>query len=596
MAVLIVGGGITGLTAARALGRAGIPTMLVEASRRLGGKIGTEHVDGFLVETGPDSFISYRPAALRLCEELGLAGAIIRPSEPRTVTVRTGGRFVRLPDGMGLVLPTRLAPFVMTPMFSPREKLRAGLDLVLPRAEPNGDVAVGAVLRRRLGDAVVDRLAGPLIGGVYDTPIDDLSADAVVPQIREAERDHRSLMLASLAQGRARRRAAGTGEGSGSSPGGRAGSAPHPSPSPFVSLAGGIGQLTAALVAAVGRMSGVELRTGTRVTGLEREGAGIAVLLDDGTRIRPEAVILALPAGVTADLLEDVAPAAAAHLGTIPHGSTGVVNLGFRVDQLPGPVEGHGFLVAEDEPLTISACTWSSQKWTGRAPDGSVLLRAFLGRGSDALLAEPDETVVAAVRRDLEGTLGIRSEPVLARVSRFPGLMPRYTVGHLERVAAVSAGLASLPGVVLAGAAYRGVGLPDCVTQGRAAAELAGRIIGGRGPAGGAVVDPPPAPGSPPPVPAAPAGSSPGGTLDRVATGSGAWVLSVGSDHRDELSAEGLRPGVRVDVDSAAPLGGPLVVSVGRARVALARAVARTVVVSQAEPAAEIAEPGGTAR
>ncbi|HSG84869.1 MAG TPA: protoporphyrinogen oxidase, partial [Candidatus Limnocylindrales bacterium] len=206
MTVLVVGGGITGLTAAHALGAAGLPTVLVEATDRLGGKVRTERTDGFLVETGPDSFISYRPAALELARELGLADAIIRPTEPRTVTVRIGGRFVRLPDGMGLVLPTRMRPFVTTRMFSPLEKARMGLDLVLPRRLDGVDVAVGPFLRRRLGGALVDRLAGPLIGGVYGTPIDELSLDAVVPQLRGAEREHRSLLLASLAQGRARRR------------------------------------------------------------------------------------------------------------------------------------------------------------------------------------------------------------------------------------------------------------------------------------------------------------------------------------------------------------------------------------------------------
>ena len=242
MTVLVVGGGITGLTAAYALGRAGVPTTLVEATDRLGGKVRTERSDGFLVESGPDSFVSYRPAALELARELGLGDAIIRPTDPRVVNVRTGGRFVRLPDGMGLVLPTRLGPFIVTDMFSPLEKLRMGLDLVLPRGGHDGDVAVGPFLRRRLGGALVERLAGPLIGGVYGTPIDELSLDAVVPQLREAERDHRSLLLASLAQGRARKQ---SGAGGGS---------------PFVSLAGGLGQLSGALAEAIERSPWVKVR------------------------------------------------------------------------------------------------------------------------------------------------------------------------------------------------------------------------------------------------------------------------------------------------------------------------------------------------
>jgi oxygen-dependent protoporphyrinogen oxidase len=452
MTVLVVGGGITGLTAAYALGQAGVPTTLIEATDRLGGKVQTERVDGFLVESGPDSFIAYRPAALELCRELGLGDAIIRPTDPRVVNVRTGGRFVRLPDGIGLVLPTRMRPLVTTRMFSPFEKVRMGLDLILPRAGGEGDVAVGPFLRRRLGGALVKRLAGPLIGGVYGTSIDELSLDAVVPQLREAERDHRSLLLASLAQGRARKR-------SGVAPG-----------SPFVALAGGLGQLTEAIVAALERSPFVTVRTGTTLAGLELEGPGFAARLAGGQRLDVDAVVLASPAPIAARVLHDLAPAAADRLRTIPYGSTAVVSLGYRADQFPEPLVGHGFLVADSEPLAISACTWSSLKWVGRAPDGMVLLRAFIGSNREGILAESDAEVVAAARRDLALTMGVRGEPVLTRVARWQGAMPHYTVGHRDRVDAMFESLAGVPNLVLAGGAYRGVGLPDCITQGRAAA------------------------------------------------------------------------------------------------------------------------------
>ena len=487
MTVLVVGAGITGLSAAHELAAAGIATLLVEASERLGGKVRTERADGFLVEAGPDSFISYRPAAIELCRELGLGEALIRPSEPRTVQVRTGGRFVPLPEGIGLLLPTRLRPFVTSPMFSPLEKLRIGLDLVLPRARDEGDVAVGPFLRRRLGGPLVERLAGPLIGGVYGTPIDQLSLDAVVPQLRAAERDHRSLILAGLAQGRARASAGSVGGGIGGAAGGRAGAnstGANGTGSPFVTLAGGTGQLVEALAGSLGRSSSVTLRTRTRVTGLERRGGRSIVRLESADRsgewIEPEAVILAAPAPVAADLLDGIAPATAAQLRAIPHGSSGVVSLAYRLEQFARPPAGHGFLVAETEPLTISACTLSSLKWAGRAPEGTVLLRAFIGsNGSEQerLLGAPDELLVAAARRDLAATLGVRGEPILSRVTRLPGAMPHYTVGHLERVAAAVAGLAGTPDLVLAGAAYRGVGIPDCIAQGRAAAR---RVVQGR--------------------------------------------------------------------------------------------------------------------
>jgi oxygen-dependent protoporphyrinogen oxidase len=461
MTVLVVGGGITGLSAAYTLSRAGIPTTLVEASDRLGGKVRTESIDGFLVESGPDSFISYRPAALELCRELGLGDAIIRPTDPRVVNVRTGGRFVQLPEGMGLVLPTRLGPFIATDMFSPLEKLRIGLELVLPRDGLDRDVSVGAFLRRRLGGVLVDRLAGPLLGGVYGTPIDELSLDAVVPQLREAERDHRSLLLASLAQGRARKQ---SGDGGGS---------------PFVSLAGGMGQLTGALVEAIERSRGVEVRMKSTAVALEGRGGRFDVRLANGELLRAEAVVFASPGPVTAGLLDEIAPAAAAHVRSITHGSTTVVSLGYRLDQFPKPPIGHGFLVAEGEPLAVDACTMSSLKWAGRAPDGTVLLRVFIGTRSPGVLAASDAELVALVERDLALVVGVDGAPILALVARSIGQMPKYTVGHLERVAGASEALAGLPNLAIAGAAFRGVGVPDCIAQGRAAATRVGEVLSG---------------------------------------------------------------------------------------------------------------------
>ena len=559
MTVLVVGGGITGLTTAYALGQAGVPTLLVEASERLGGKVGTVRRDGFLVETGPDSFISYRPAALELARELGLGDALIRPTEPRTVRIRARDRFARLPDGMGLVLPTRMRPFITSDLFSPVEKLRMGLDLVLPRDGLDRDVALGTFLRRRLGPALVERLAGPLIGGVYGTPVDELSLLAVVPQLRDAERRHRSLMLASLAGGRARK----------GQPGG----------SPFVTLAGGTGQLRDALIAAIGDMAAVECRTGAAVTGLEPTGAGgFSVRLAGGERLRPEAIVLTTTGPVAAGLVEGFAPKAAASIRTIPHGGTAVVSLGYPLDAFPTPPVGHGFLVAASEPLTIDACTFSSQKWAGRAPDGSILIRCFVGSHDPSSLALSDEALIGRVRADLERTLGVRTPPSLVEVSRYAGQMPHYTVGHLDRVAGAFDALAATPGLILAGAPYRGVGMPDCIVQGRAAAARAETLLGGDE---GEHATPPPQETT---RDAAAWNEPPAETvaLDRIPVGAGGRVASVGADHRADLAREGLRAGTDLTVASAAPFGGPLVLRVGRARVALARSVARSVEVSVA--------------
>lgn len=460
MTVLVLGGGITGLASAYALGKAGIPTVLLEASDRLGGKVATESVDGFVIDAGPDSFVSYRPAAVELCRELGLGDQLISPQEPRTVFVRAGGRFAKLPDGMGLVLPTRIRPFVTSDLFSWPQKLRMGLDLVLPREIVGDDVAVGTFLERRLGRALVDRLAGPLIGGVYGTAIDELSLDAVVPQLRDAERKHRSLLLASLADGRARRR-------SGRRPG-----------SPFVALRGGIGQLTDALAAAVLATPSVEVRTGVAARGLRPSAHGVDVELADGSRERGDGAIVATPAAAAASILEGELPAAAMHIRSIPHGSTAVVTLAYPADQVPDGLTSHGFLVAGSEPLTISAGTLSSRKWADRAPDGWLLARAFIGEGLAAATATDEELAAAAVA-DFASTLSLRGTPALTRVARYRHAMPHYTVGHLGRVAAAWAALAATPQIALAGGAYRGVGLPDCIVQGTAAAARLAHLLGG---------------------------------------------------------------------------------------------------------------------
>jgi protoporphyrinogen/coproporphyrinogen III oxidase len=553
--VLVVGGGITGLAAAHALGKAGVPTLLLEATERLGGKVATEHVDGFTIEAGPDSFVGYRPAAVELCRELGIGGDLMGPQEPRVVHVRAGGRFARLPDGMGLVLPTRMLPFVTTDLFSWPQKLRMGLDLLLPREVVTDDIAVGAFLQRRLGQALVDRLAGPLIGGVYGTDIDDLSLDAVVPMLRDAERKHRSLLLASLADGRARR-------AGGRKPG-----------SPFVALRGGIGQLTEALASAAQALPSVEVRTGTAVRSLALDGPRVRLTLPGGEQVIGDAIVVAAPAPVAASLLDAEVPAAATHLRSIPHGSTAVVTLGYAPGTFPADLEGHGFLVAGGERLTINAGTLSSRKWADRAPDGALLVRAFIGAGRASATATDDE-LVAAARRDFGTTLGLRSEPIVTRVARYRDAMPHYTVGHLDRVAAANAALSETPQVVLAGGAYRGVGLPDCIAQGQAAAARLGHVLGRVAPeastSGAAAHE------VAVPEPAVPARIR---ALAELPDGMAAAVATIDPADAEELSFEGIGLGSRVEITTRAPLGGPVVVRTGRARVALPRRVASSVAV-----------------
>ena len=459
MRLLVVGGGITGLSAAWEAVRGGdgrdpAEVLLVEASDRLGGKLHTEVADDLLIEHGPDSFVSYRPAALQLADEVGLADDVIGTSGSRIVFLRSRGRLRPLPSGMGMVLPTRLGPFVTTGILSPLDKLRAGFDLVLPRQLRDGqDVAIGAFLRARLGSGIVRRFADPMMGGIYGASVDELSLDAVLPSLRTDERTHRSLMLAALAQGR-KARAAGRGPGS-----------------PFRTLRGGLGSLVDAVA---GRLTeaGADLRLQTSVAELRPQPDGSTqAVLGDGSVETVDAVVLAGGVASSATLLAGPAPGAAEALAGVPLATSTVVTLAYPSAAFATPVDSHGWL--EADPAPISGVTVSSAKWAGRAPDDVVLIRAFVPERLGGIATAPDDVLRERVIAHVGAVLDAREAPLTSRVARWSAVMPKYTVGHVSRVAAAEAGLAHLPAWRVAGSALRGVGVPDCVSDGRRQAGLA---------------------------------------------------------------------------------------------------------------------------
>ncbi len=460
--VLVVGAGITGLSAAWESMRAGARVTLVEAGTYVGGKVRTELVDGFAIEHGPDSFVAYRPAALGLLNDLGMSDEVISVGGTRAVHLRADGRLMPLPDGMGMVLPTRMGPFVTTPILSWRAKARAGLDLVLPRRLGADDTSAGAFLRSRLGDGVVDRFAQPLIGGIYGAGVDELSLDAVLPTLRTSEQEHRSLMIASLAQGRdARRRVKASG-------------APAPA-SPFRSLRTGLGQLPERLASDL-IAGGGDIRLGTRVVRLERDSQGTQATFSDGSIGRFDVVILAVGAAAMADLVDVEAPRAAQALRAIPHATTTVVTLAYPEGAFDTVPTTQGWLEAGEAP--ISGVTISSNKWAGRAPEGVVLLRAFVPQRRGPLATAPDAEVLRVVTSHIAPILGIGGQPTLTRVTRWTNAMPTYTVGHLDRVAAVDAALAEIPDWHVGGSALHGVGVPECIADGRRLAREAVAGIG----------------------------------------------------------------------------------------------------------------------
>ncbi len=477
--VVIIGGGITGLAAAYAVATdpraraADVRCTVVETEGRLGGKLLTEGIGGCLIENGPDSFLSTKPWAADLCRRLGLGDRLIPTQPGRAVYVWHRGRLHPLPEGMAFGIPTRLGPMVRTGLLSPVEKLRAAADLVLPRKRNPGDETIGGQLRRRLGDAVVDRLAGPLLGGIYAGDPDDLSVRATFPLLAEWEAGHRSLILAALARRRAREMTAEAPAGAvahQSSTGAAGGHQHGPAPM-FLSLVGGLGELIAALETALEGTAMLTGRTVERLVTHPGSPTRFHVAIDDGRTLGAHAILLATPAFISARLLEPIAPAVADAMRQIPYVSTAAVTLAFRRAELAHPLDGHGFVVARGEPLAVTACTWVSSKWPHRAPADVALIRCYLGRaGREEIVEADDERLVDLVLADLRATMGIEARPLFARVARWFKAMPQYPAGHLERVQAIEAGLQGIPGLAAAGAGYRGIGIPDCIRQGTAAA------------------------------------------------------------------------------------------------------------------------------
>jgi oxygen-dependent protoporphyrinogen oxidase len=461
MKLVIVGGGITGLSAAyRAVEVArergiALGLTLIEARERLGGSIASERTDGFLVEAGPDSFLSEKPWALALCRRLGIEDRLVRTDDRfRKVFVWYHGRLHPLPDGFQLLAPTALRPFATSSLFSLPGKLRMALDLVLPRGGGD-DESLGAFVRRRLGAEALERVAQPLVAGIYTADPDDLSLMATMPRFLELERRDRSVILGLR---RALRRA------------------PLPGTSGarwslFVTFAGGMEELVTTLTA---RLPAGAVVLKQRVSALERVGERWRVMTAEGGSFEADRVIVATEAHATARLTRYVDPALATLLEEIPYASAATVSLGYRRGDIPHALDGFGFVVPRTEGKALLAGTFSSVKYPHRAPEGHVLIRGFLGGMLNAgTLAEADDALVARARAELGEALGIRAAPVLTRLHRWPASMPQYRVGHLARVETVERASSALPGLSLAGAAYRGVGIADCVRSGEAAAERA---------------------------------------------------------------------------------------------------------------------------
>ena len=446
--VVVVGGGITGLVAAHDAAIAGADVTLVDPGP-LGGKVRSSPFDGGVLDEAADAFLARVPEGIELCRQLGIEGDLVSPAA-RRAHVWSRGALRPLPTGQVLGVPTDLDELDASGILSPAGLARVRQELTTPLDPPVDDVTIGALMRHRLGDEAAERLVDPLVGGINAGDTDRLSLAATVPQLDTAARSgHASLIEACRAQ-----RAAGG----------------DPARPVFFAPRAGMGALVAALADA---LEALGVRVVPDAAGsIGRDGAAWRVQLTGGASAPADGIVLAAPAGPAAELLRPHAARAATLLAGIPYASVALISLAVPREAIDRELDGSGFLVPRVEGRTITACSWTSQKWPHLAGEDTAWLRASVGRdGAAAALDLPDEALVDAVLADLADTMALRGRPTEARVSRWTASFPQYRPGHLDRVEVIDAELAAaMPHLAVAGAALRGLGVPACIRQGQAAA------------------------------------------------------------------------------------------------------------------------------
>jgi oxygen-dependent protoporphyrinogen oxidase len=447
--VIIIGGGIAGLAAAYQLHRDGIPFIVLESRDRPGGVVLSEEIDGFTIDGGPDALLVQKADGVALCQELGLGDRLVPTKLPRLAYIQRRHELHALPAASVLGIPTRIGPFLGTALFSIPGKLRMAMELFVPARRESADESIGAFMTRRFGREAAEYLAEPLLAGIHAGDVDRLSIQALFPRFVEAERKHGSLLRAFRAQARAHD--------------------PRASDGAFRSLPGGLSELIRALVAAL-PPNVVRLNSGALRLDMEPNG-GFRIEAGTGEILKTRAVVIATPAYVTAKIVKPVDEELSRLCTEIPYASTATVALAFARSQVRHPLNGSGFVVPRVERTGILAASWLSSKWPHRAPEGRVLLRAFLGGARDPnALERTDHEMVQIALQALQPLLGISGAPMLTRIYRWERASAQHEVGHLDRLGAIEQRLTRHNGLFITGSGFRGVGIPDCVADGRATA------------------------------------------------------------------------------------------------------------------------------
>lgn len=453
--VVVIGGGITGLTTAFYLQQqlqGQVEVLLLERGSTLGGKISSLRQGGFLVEGGPDSFLAKKTSTLDLCHELGLDDQLTGSKQAQHPTyVWSRGKLHSMPEGMMLMAPTMIRPFLRSRLISWPGKIRMGCELLIPPAQVKEDESLGSFVRRRLGAELLDKIAAPLMAGIYAADPETLSLQSTFPMFPEMEQKYGGLVRSMLKQRRQK-------------PGATTQADPTKGRSMFLTLRGGMQQLVDTLL---GKLRQGTILPNQTVAFLTREADHYRVHLTDGTSVLADDVVLATPAYIAADILQGIEPTLAAKLREIRYVSTATVSLGFRRSDIAHPLDGYGFVVPFSEQRQITACTWASQKFDNRAAKDCVLIRVFIGGARAENLAEQDEaTLIQLARQELRITMNITAEPLLAKAFCWRKSTPQYEVGHKARVAEIEHVATRHPGLHLAGAAFHGAGIPDCIQSG----------------------------------------------------------------------------------------------------------------------------------
>ena len=464
--VIVVGGGIAGLSAAYELSRTPMSFVVLEAAPRAGGVVLSEEIGGYTIDGGPDALLVQKPDGIRLCEELGLGSRLVATQLPRLAFIQRAGRLHALPAASVLGIPTRVWPFLRSRLFTWSGKVRMGAELFIPRRRDDSDESIGSFITRRFGAEATQYLAEPLLAGIHAGDVDRLSLRALFPRFAEAERVRGSLLRAFRSSM----------------------DRPADPDGPFRSLPGGLSEMIRALLRA---LPADAVRVGMPA---ERAIASAGPQPDSDPRLPPprfrvttaagvpleaQALVLATPAFVTGAVVRDLDADLARLCSEVRYESTATVALAFRREAVAHPLNGSGFVVPRTERTGILAASWLSSKWPHRAPDGAVLLRTFFGGARDPrALEQSDRELVTRSMSALRPVLGIRTEPLFTRVYRWERASAQHEVGHLERMAAIDRAVARHPGLFVTGSGFRGVGIPDCIADGRATGRSAASWLG----------------------------------------------------------------------------------------------------------------------